>query len=104
MTCVDFRKVCAIVPYPWILKALKLICHLSPNVIALLKSNMVDLKTKSISRDNNLGEVNINRSIFQGDSSSPLIFIISIIPLTLALRRMKQGYLFEKGKSKLNHL
>ena len=104
MTCVDFRKVYAIVPYPWILKALKLICHLSTNVITLLKSNMVDLKTKSISRDNNLGELNINRSIFQGDSSSPLIFIISIIPLTLALRRMKQGYLFEKGKSKLNHL
>ena len=65
---------------------------------------MVDLKTKSISEDNNLGEVNINRGIFQGDPSSLLLFIVSMIPLTVALRRMKQGYSFEKGKSNLNHL
>ena len=104
MAWVDFRKVYAIVLYVWIIKALKLIGHLSPNVIALLKSAMVDLKTKSISGDNNLGEVNINQGIFQGDSSSPLLFIISMIPLTLALRRMKQGHSFEKGKSKLNYL
>ena len=65
---------------------------------------MVDLKTKSISGDNNLGEVNINQGIFLGDSSSPLLFIISTIPLTIALRRMKQGYSFEKDKSKLNYL
>ena len=104
MAWVDFRKVYAIVLYAWIIKALKLIGHLSPNVIALLKSTMVDLKTKSISGDNNLGEVNINQGIFQGDSSSPLLFIISMIPLTLALRRMKQGYSFEKDKSKLNYL
>ena len=104
MAWVDFRNVYAIVLYAWIIKALKLIGDLSPNVIALLKSTMVDLKTKSISGDNNLGEVNINQGIFQGDSSSPLLFIISMIPLTLALRRMKQGHSFEKGKSKLNYL
>ena len=85
-------------------KALKLIGHLTPNVVALLKSTTVDLKTDSISGDNNLGEVNINRGIFQGDSSSPLLFIISMIPLTLTLIRMKQGYSFENGKSKVNHL
>ena len=72
------------VPYAWIIKDLKLIDHLLPNVIALLKSTMVDLKTKLISGDINLGEVNVNRGIFQGESSSPLLFIISVIPLTLA--------------------
>ena len=104
MAWVDFRKVYAIVLYTWIIKALKLMGHLSPNVIALLKSTMADLKTKSILGDKNIGEANINRDIFQGDSSSPLPFIIPMIPFTLALRRMKQGYSFEKGKSKLNHL
>ena len=104
MAWVDFRKVYAIVFYAWIIKALKLIGHLSPNIIALLKSTMVDLKTKSILGDNNLGEMNINQGIFQGDSSSPLLFILSMIPLKLTLRRMKQGYSFEKGKSKLNYL
>ena len=46
MAWVDFRKVCAIVLYEWIIKALKLIGHLLPNAIALLKSTMIDLKTK----------------------------------------------------------
>ena len=36
MAWVDFRKVYAIVLYAWIIKALKLIGYLSPNVIALL--------------------------------------------------------------------
>ena len=51
-------------------KALKLIGQLSPNVIALFKSTMIDRKTriKLISGDTNLGGVNINRGIFQGDS------------------------------------
>ena len=103
MTWIDFRKVYAIALYAWIIKALILIGQLSPNVIALLKSTIVHLKTKSISGHINLDEVNIDRRIFQGDSSS-LLFIISVIPLTLALRRMKKGYSFEKDKRKLNHL
>ena len=38
-----------------------------------------------------IGEVKIKRSIFQGDSVSPLLFIISLIPLTITLRAMKKG-------------
>ena len=33
-----------------------------------------------------------------------MLFVISLTPLALVLRGMKQGYLFQKGKSKLNHL
>ena len=60
MAWVDFRKTYVLVHYAWIIKALKLIAHLSPNVIALLKSTMVDWKTKLIPGDINLGEVTIN--------------------------------------------
>ena len=67
---------------------LKLIGHLSPNIIELLK-------TELISGNINLGEMNINWDIFQGDSLSPLAFIISLIPLILLLRRMNQGYSFQ---------
>ena len=63
------------VPHAWIIKALKLI-GAAPNVIALLKSTMIDWKTEVISGNNNLGEVNVNRSKFQEDSSSPLYFVI----------------------------
>ena len=85
-------------------KVLKLIGQLLPNVIALLKSTMIDWKTELTSGDTNLGGVNINRGIFQVDSLSLSLFILSLIPLALVLRRMKQGYSFLKGKSKLNHL
>ena len=44
MVWVDFRKAYAMVHYAWIIKTLKLIGHLSPDVIALLKSTMVDWK------------------------------------------------------------
>ena len=91
------------VPHTWIIIALKLI-GAAPNVIVLLKSTMIDWKTKLISGDINLGEVNINRGIFQGDCLSPLLFVKTLIPLTLVLRQMKQGYSFQKVKSKLNHL
>ena len=46
----------------------------------------------------------INRGIFQGDSLSPLLFVVSLRSLTLVLRKIKQGYRFGKGKSKLNHI
>ena len=65
---------------------------------------MTDWKTLLISKDINLGKVNINQGIFQGDSLSPLLFIISLIPLILVLRRMKQGHSFQKCKSTLDHL
>ena len=83
------------------IKTLKLI-EATPNVIALLKSTMIDWKTELVSEDINLGELNINRVIYQRDSLSPLLFIISLIPLTPDLRQ--KGQSFQKGKSKLDHL
>ena len=85
-------------------KVLKLIGQLLPNVIALVKSTMIDWKTELTSGDTNLDGVNINRGIFQGDSLSLLLFILSLVPLTLVLRRMKQGCSFLKGKTKLKQL
>jgi len=36
-----------------------------------------------------LGQVNIRGGIFQGDSLSPLLFIVILLPLTLVLRKMR---------------
>ena len=60
MAWVDFRKAYDIVPHVWIINALKLIGAV-PNVIALLKSTIIDWKIELISKDINPGELNINR-------------------------------------------
>ena len=48
-----------------------------------------------------LGEVNIKQSIFQGDSLSPLVFVLRI---SLILRKAKAAYKFLGSKVKINHL
>ena len=50
-----------------------------------------------------LGEVEIKRGIFQGDSLSPLVFVLALIPLVLVLRKVKTAYEFSESKEKINH-
>ena len=84
MAWIDFRKPYDMVPHAWIIKALKWI-GTAPNNIAQLNPTMIDWKAELISGDINLCEVNINQGIFLGDSLSPLLFVISLIFLTLVL-------------------
>ena len=51
-----------------------------------------------------LGEVDIKRGIFQGDSLSPLVLILALIQLSLILRKAKAAYELSGTKEKINHL
>ena len=52
-----------------------------------------------------LARVNIQRGIFQGDTLSPLLFVIGLIPLSHILRKVNAGYQLGKGQyKKINHL
>ena len=46
----------------------------------------------------------MKRGMFQGDSLSPLLFVLSMVPLTLILRKVKAYYEWGKKEYKLNHL
>ena len=56
------------------------------------------------SGNSELGEVEIKRGIFQGDSLSPLVFVLALIPLSLILRKTKAAYEFSESKVKFSHL
>ena len=70
------------IPHAWMFKA-SILIWTAPTVIALLKSTMIDQKTELVSQGTNLGEVNIKRGIFRGDSWSRLVFIMALTPLTI---------------------
>ena len=91
------------VPHSWILEMLGLV-KVADNVKGLLSNSMGDWKTVLTAGGDELGEVNINRGIFQGDSLSPLLFIIVMIPLTMLIRRENLGYKWGHGGYLLNHL
>ena len=55
-------------------------------------------------RNSELGEVEIKQAIFQGDSLFPLVFVLTLIPLSLILRKAKAAYAFSESKDEINHL
>ena len=50
------------------------------------------------------GSMKIRRGTFQGDSLSPLVFVLLMIPLKLVLRQAKTSYELKIGGKKINHL
>ena len=49
-------------------------------------------------------EVNVQRGKFHGDSWSPLLFNISLIPMLVILNKTGVGYHLSEQAGKINHL
>ena len=64
---------------------------------------MKNYNTDLTSCREHMAHIDIRRAIFQGDSLSPLLFVLCMIPLNQILRKVKSGYTFENGE-KLNKL
>ena len=61
-------------------------------------------KTQITINNELIGECNIRRGIFQGDSLSPLLFIIAMLPLSTILNNTNKGYKLNSDGLKMNHL
>jgi len=102
MAWIDYKKAFDMVPHSWILECLELM-GTPNNIVNLIKNSMEKWRTILTAEDKELCEIKIRRGIFQGDSLSPLLFIMTLIPLTTMLNKKKEGYKINKNY-KINHL
>ena len=102
---IDYKKAFDSVPHTWILKCLE-IFKISPMVTNFLRSSMNLWKTNLILSHSNgtlsSRDLRIKRGIFQGDSLSPLLFCMALMPLSQLLN--DTGYGYKIHKQKINHL
>ena len=73
MAWIDYQKAYDTVPHSWIIESLDLF-GVAENINSLLVNSMEKWKVMLCLVNSELGEVEIKRGIFQGDSLSPLVF------------------------------
>ena len=103
MAWIDYRKAFDFVPHSWICECLEMF-GIAENVRQFLANSMKNWKLTLTANGTNLGEVKVTRGIFQGDSLSPLLFVICMIPLSLVLRKTKAFYEWGNKQYRINHL
>ena len=103
MGWIDHRKAYDMIAHSWILESLKGL-GVKRQIREFLQESMKTWRVELTCGEQILGEVKINRGIFQGDTLSPLLFVTALIPLTHILRKSKAGYEFSKTKVTVNHL
>ena len=102
MAWIDSKKAYDMVSHSWILARLELV-QVSDNILKFVKRSMANWQTELTSCGESLAKVNIRRAIYQGDSLSPLLFVICMILLTHILCKAKTRYTLG-GVEKNNHL
>ena len=100
---IDHKKAFDLIPHSWILECLKML-GINEEIRKLLEESMKNWRVELVCGSASLGEVSISRGIFQGDSLSPLLLVIALIPLTHILRIAEPTYKFSDDGERINHL
>ena len=102
MPWIDYKKAydMDMVPHLWTIECFDL-SGVAENFKNLLVNHMEKWKVMLCSGKSELGEVEIKQGIFQGDSLSPLVFVLALIPLSLILRKAKAAYEFSENKESI---
>ena len=91
------------VPHSWIIDCLET-AGINENIWRLLAESMKSWRVELMHGEENLGDVNRRQGIFQGDSLSPLLFVVCLLPLTHILSDAASGCHFASNGQKVDHL
>ena len=100
---IDYKKAYDFVPHSWINECMELY-GIADNVKNFLVKSMEQWKLSLTSNGEDPGKVDMKKGIFQGDSLSPLLFVLSMVPLSLIRIKVNANYESGKKEYKLNHL
>ncbi|KAL1447369.1 hypothetical protein WDU94_013907 [Cyamophila willieti] len=117
MCWIDFMKAYDCVSHEWIEEVLKLY-HVNEKVVNFCREIMKQWKTRLIinldSQNSDqpqeamtkiiTNNIKIERGIFQGDALSPLLFCMTLIPLSAELNRAQKGYKLKNDSREISHL
>ena len=91
---IDYCKAYDMVPHSWIERCMNMF-GVAVNLRSFISESMKHWNTELNAGRSRLGNVKIKQGIFQGDSLSPLLFVMTMIPLKLMLRNKRK---------RINHL
>ena len=103
MARIDYKKAYVMVPQSWIIDRLQ-IYKISDEIMKFIEKTMKNGRVELATGRKGLAEVKFQRSIFQGNALSPLLFVIEMMSLNHILRKYTGGYKLTKSLEKLNHL
>ena len=103
MAWIDNKKTYYMVPKLWILHCFKMY-KIPDQVTQFTEKTIKTCRVKLTAGRKNLAEVKIQRSIFQRNALSPLLFVMATMPLNPILNKCTAGYKLSKSKEKINRL
>ena len=107
MAWIDYRKAYGSVPHERILKTLQMY-RFNKKLTKFMEASMSNWKTtmKLFYNDGCIttDQIRIKRGIFQGDSLSPLLFCLALVPLTSELATSGYGYKISNTSAPINNL
>ena len=97
MAWIDYRKAFDSLPHSWIMKCLSLY-KVDASIQDIVRISMQHWSTNLTCGKEKIGDINIKRGIFQGDSLSPLLFCLAMNPLSDVLHETGLSYVMKNGQ------